>query len=61
MTEAEQERAAVVAWLRANSDVLLGIATDLRASPTSALRASAEVWESAADAIERGDHLGGDT
>lgn len=61
MTEAERERAAVVAWLRENADGLrrrsdsYADRSDLARSVAASVSATA--WLKAAAAIERGEHL----
>lgn len=58
MTEAEQERAKVVAWLRRQANTIrelrLEASTDA-SRVTLAVMAGARDWS--ADAIERGEHL----
>lgn len=55
MTEAEQERAAIVAWLREKA--LLAVRSDALAELPAIARSIAKMLSVYADAIERGDHL----
>ena len=61
MTEAEQERARVVAWLRHHSQGLRERSNRQLESGVLATGltnvVSSTAWSKAADAIERGEHL----
>lgn len=65
MTEAEQERARVVAWLRDDAGKTRADLSRLHARQNLTIAQTAEwehlIWVKAgvADAIERGDHLKG--
>lgn len=62
MTEAEQERAAAVAWLRSKAKTCRDLAAmNLPAFSPTLARHNAKEYERLADDLERGDHLGGDT